>query len=405
MTNTRKVAALLIALAALHPFAAGAQTYSEPPVPEENARIRLGPVAIRPTFIFRDVGVDSNVFNENGTPQEDFSATTGAKLDFGVRLNRVVASAASTFEYIYFQEFKSERGSNRGVNGRVDVLLGRFRPYALGSIVDSHERPNPEIDARARRRESRYGGGAALQLFAHTSMTAGYRRSAATYSDDEVFYGVALADALNVETDTITGGVELELTPLTTISFDLEHIEDRFPRSPNRDADTRRYGATVTFQPAALISGRATVAYRDFKPLSGEVPANDGVAASVALAYTLRDQMRLMLNLDHDLKYSFAEVTPYYLATTARVSLTQRIHGPVDVQAFGGADRLRYEPRTGTVDAARADRVRLLGGGVGYRLGDYSRISINYEHTERSSPVEERRYTRRRILGSLTYGF
>ena len=404
MTNTQKAAVLLTVFAALHPFTASAQT-SEPPTLEETARIRMGPVAVRPTFILRDVGVDSNVFNENGAPQEDFSATTGAKLDFGVRLNRIVASAASTFEYIYFQEFKSERGSNRGADGRVDVLLGRFRPYALGSIKDSHERPNAEIDARAHRRESRYGGGAALELFAHTSITAGYRRSAATYADDEVFNGVALADALNVETDTISGGVELELTPLTTISFDAEHVQDRFPRSPNRDADTRRYGATVTFQPAALISGRATVAYRDFKPLSGDVPENNGVAAAVALAYAFRDQMRVTLNLDHDLRYSFAEVTPYYLATAARLSLTQRIHGPVDVQLFGGADRLQYEPREGTVEAGRADRVRLVGGGIGYRLGDYSRISINIEHTERTSPVEERRYTRRRILGSLTYGF
>ena len=404
MTNTQKAAVLLTAFAALHPFTARAQT-SEPPTLEETARIRMGPVAVRPTFILRDVGVDSNVFNENGAPQEDFSATTGAKLDFGVRLNRIVASAATTFEYIYFQEFKSERGSNRGADGRVDVLLGRLRPYALGSIKDSHERPNAEIDARAHRRESRYGGGAALELFAQTSITAGYRRSAATYADDEVFYGVALADALNVETDAITGGVELELTPLTTISFDAEHIQDRFPRSPNRDADTRRYGATVTFQPAALISGRATVAYRDFKPLSGDVSENNGVAAAVALAYAFRDQMRVTLNLDHDLRYSFAEVTPYYLATAARLSLTQRIHGPVDVQVFGGADRLQYESRAGAVEAGRADRVRLVGGGIGYRLGDYSRISINIEHTERTSPVEERRYTRRRILGSLTYGF
>lgn len=402
--NMRKLC-VWAALSVLCPAAAAAQTYPEPPAPEENARIQMGPVAVRPTFILRDVGVDSNVFNENGHPQEDFSATTGAKVDLGLRVNRVVASLASTFEYIYFQEFRSERGSNRASNGRVDFLLGRFRPYAIGSIADSHERPNAEIDARAHRRETRYGAGAGLLLFAHTSITGGYRRSAATYSDDEVFNGVALADALNVETETITGGVELELTPLTSISFDLEHIKDRFTRSPNRDADTRRYGATVTFQPAALISGRASVAYRDFKPLSPDVPENSGVAASVALAYAFRDQMRVALNLDHDLRYSFADVTPYYLATAARLTLTQRIHGPVDVQVVGGGDRLQYEPRADSSGSGRADTQRLLGGGIGYRFSDNSRVSVNIEHTRRSSPVEERRYTRRRILGSLTYGF
>ena len=58
---------------------AGAQTYPAPPDPVENARVRMGPVALRPTLIIRDVGIDSNVFNESGTPQEDFGAIIGGK--------------------------------------------------------------------------------------------------------------------------------------------------------------------------------------------------------------------------------------------------------------------------------------------------------------------------------------
>lgn len=397
--------ALVAVFAGLYPASGGAQTYPAPPNPEENARIRLGPVSVRPTFILRDVGVDSNVFNETGSPRQDFSATTGAKVDVGLRLNRIVATYASTFEYIYFQEFKSERGSNRASTGRVDFLFGRFRPYALASIVDSHERPNTEIDARANRRETRYVGGAGLLLFAHTSLTAAYKRSNATYADDEVFGGVTLADALNTETETVTAGLELELTPLTSVSFDVEQTKDRFTRSPGRDADTRRYGATVTFQPAALISGRAQIAYRDFQPVTNEIPEMSGIAAAVALAYSFRDQTRVSVTLDHDIRYSFADLTPYYLSTAARVTLTQRIHGPVDVEFVGGGDRLRYEPRVEAQTAAHKDKLRIVGGGIGYRLGNNSRLAVNYEHTERSSPVEERRYTRRRIFGSFTYGF
>jgi len=396
---------LVAALSGVYPASGRAQTYPAPPAPEEDARIRIGPVSVRPTFVLRDVGLDSNVFNESGQAQEDFSATSGAKVDLGLRLNRVVATFASTFEYIYFREYKSERGSNRASTGRVDFLLGRLRPYALASIVDSHERPNTEIDSRAHRRETRYGGGAGLLLFARTSATASYRRSNVTYADDEVFAGVTLADALNIETETITGGVELELTPLTSLSVDVEQTKDNFPRSPTRDAETRRYGAAVTFQPAALISGRAQIAYRDFQPVSTDIPEMSGIAAAVALAYSFRDQMRVALNVDHDIRYSFADETPYYLSTAARITLTQRIHGPVDLQLVGGGDRLRYEARADVGALARSDRLRVLGGGIGYRLGDNSRIGVNIEHTERSSPAEERRYTRRRIFGSLTYGF
>ena len=78
--------------------AAVAQTYPAPPDPVENARVRMGPVALRPTLIIRDVGVDSNVFNESGAPQEDFGAIIGGKLDVGLRLSRMVATYTSTYQ-------------------------------------------------------------------------------------------------------------------------------------------------------------------------------------------------------------------------------------------------------------------------------------------------------------------
>ena len=306
---------------------------------------------------------------------------------------------------MYFQKFESERGSNRGSEGRVDFLLGRLRPHVFGSVLDSHERPNNEIDTRAHRRQTGYGAGFGLLMFAHTSLTGEYRHSSASYDEDEFFDGVRLADALNTDSETINGGLEFELTPLTSISFNVERTEDRFPRTPSRNAETRRYGATVTFQPGALISGRAQLAYRDFEPRSSDIPPMSGLAGAVALAYAFRDQTRIAVTFDHDIRYSFADLTPYYLSTAGRLTLTQRIHGPLDVQVVGGTERLEYEALAGSPEAARGDRLRTLGGGIGYRLSDNSRLGLNIEHTERSSPVEERRYTRRRIFASFTYGF
>ena len=212
---------------------------------------------------------------------------------------------------MYFQKFESERGSNRGSEGRVDFLLGRLRPHLFGAVLDSHERPNNEIDARAHRRQTGYGAGFGFLMFAHTSATGEYRRSSASYAEDEFFDGVRLADALNTDTETMNGGIELELTPLTSISFNVERTEERFPRTPSRDADTRRYGATVTFQPGALISGRAQLAYLDFKPRSSDIPPLDGLAAAVALSYAFRDQTRFTVTVDRDIRYSFADLTPY----------------------------------------------------------------------------------------------
>jgi hypothetical protein len=320
-------------------------------------------------------------------------------------VDRVLATYSSSYEYMYFQKFKSERGANRNSNGRVDFLLGRLRPFVTASLVDSHERPNAEIDARAHRREAGYGGGAGLLIFTRTTVNGSYRHATSTYGDGEVFSGVVLADTLNTESDTLEGSLEFELTAMTSLAFNVGRTEDHFRRSPDRDAETRRYGVTLTFDPAALISGRAQIAYRQFDPHSSQIPDKSGIAAAIALSSSFRDRTRVVVNLDHDIRYSFADVTPYYLSSAARATITQRIAGPIDVQVVGGAERLAYEARADALYAVRGDKLRTFGGGAGYRFGENSRLGVNIEHTERLSPIAERRYTRRRIYGSLTYGF
>jgi hypothetical protein len=387
------------------PRALRAQTYPEPPNPAEDARLQFGPLAVRPTLIIRDIGIDSNVFNASGAAQEDFSFTAGAKVDIGMRLNRMQATYSSGYEYMYFQKFRSERGSNRASNGRVDFLLGRFRPHVSGSVVDSHERPNAEIDARAHRREVGYGAGAGLLLFTRTMLTGSYRYSTSTYADDEFYSGVMLADTLNAESETMEGSVEFELTPLTSLAVNVTRIADHFLRSPERDAETRRYGVTLTFDPAALVSGRAQIAYRQFDPHDVLILNKSGLAAAVALSSSFRDRTRIVVNFDHDIRYSYSDLTPYYLSTAVRATVTQHMVGPVDLQVAGGAERLTYEPRADAPNAARADSLRTFGGGVGYSLSDNSRLALNLEHARRFSPIDARRYTRRRLYGSVTYGF
>ena len=51
-----------------------------------------------------------------------------------------------------------------------------------------------------------------------------------------------------------------------------------------------------------------------------------------------------------------------------------------------------------------ADRVRLAGGGLGIRLREDARLALNYDNTERYSPVPSREYSRG-LYATLNYGF
>ena len=383
-----------------------AQAPQPPAEPTTPARMQVGPVSVRPSLILRDVGYDSNVFNRADGEEGDFTATLGAKVDVGFRSSLVQATYTSFFEYLYFQNFDSERGSNRGTDGRVDFLFGRVRPFVTAGISRSHERPNAEIDERALRLLSNLGGGTTVALFSRTALSVSYRRTEVNYADDELFRGVRLADQLDGTAEAVTGGVDVRLSPLTTLSVHGEKSQERFDFSPGRDSDSYRYGVTAHFQPLALISGRATVGMRAFRPHSANVREFTGMTAAVALAYAYRDETRVGVTIDRDLRYSFAETTPYYISTGGRVTLTHRLFGNIDGQVLGGLERIAYEARLDAVDSVDGtDTVRTAGAGVGYRLGDGSRLGLNFDVARRTSPAPDREYRRGRLYATLTYGF
>jgi hypothetical protein len=155
-----------------------------------------------------------------------------------------------------------------------------------------------------------------------------------------------------------------------------------------------------------LISGRASVGVRAFRPLNNQIRDFTGVTAAVAVAYALRDETRIGVTVDRDLRYSFAEQTPYYISTAGRLTFTQRLIGDFDGQVFGGLERIEYQARLDALDALNeTDEVRIVGTGLGYRLGDGSRVGVNIDYATRTSPADEREYNRRRIYATLNYGF
>jgi len=104
-----------------------------------------------------------------------------------------------------------------------------------------------------------------------------------------------------------------------------------------------------------------------------------------------------------DLNYSFETIYPYYILTGATLTLTPRLTEHWDVQARAGLQRLAYDGRFAPVQD-RVDRVDLLGGGVGYRIGREMRIGVNFYQERRRSPLLTRDYVAYRAGTTVTYG-
>jgi len=109
---------------------------------------------------------------------------------------------------------------------------------------------------------------------------------------------------------------------------------------------------------------------------------------------------------ERDVNYSIEFAYPYFLLTGATAVVTPRLTQRWDTQGRIGVQRLAYRGVEGISDLLRnrIDRLRMMGVGVGYRMGRDTRIGFNVDRERRESPVQRRDYLGYRTGISVTYG-
>lgn len=393
----------LLALAA--PGPAYAQTAAESSAAQ--ARLTVGPFALSPRFSLRDVGVDSNVFNEESNPRRDFTMTAGPGLDTWLRIGRLWVTSNSTVEWVYFSEATTQRAFNVGQDVRLDLDLLRVVPHVGGGYARSRRRLNLEIDGRLEETVTYAEAGVELKPGPRTVIDLRGRRQRIRYGD-EVFGGVSLASRLDRESDSASLDVRYELTPLTTFVVQTGMQQDRFAFDPVRDSDALRVLPGFEFEPFALISGKAMVGFERFETRDATVPDFRGVVAEVDVAYTVRDAFQFTVRATRDVEYSIELLEPFYVSTGAEIEIVRVIGLSWDVVGRAGRTALAYQAVENGLLAGRADRtdrVDQYGVGLGRHLGEDLRVGIDVTYAERRSDLPGRSYSGWRTGGSLTYGF
>lgn len=377
------------------------------PDPDAAATVRFGPLSLRSTIALTNLGVDTNVFNQADAdrPQSDFTMTFSPATDAWLRMGRTWVSGTIQIDWVYYNEFASERAANSNFRVGVNRTFNRLAVKANARRLNTRDRPGWEIDARAQRFETAYDGEATVRVLPNTHVGATAWRRRTEFDDDAFFRDASLAQELS-RTSSGTGFVARHnLTPLTSVSLDVTSEHERFVAARLRDSDSTRVAAGVTFQPLALISGTAAIGFRHFSPLPADVPDFSGAVAAVNLSHSLRGATRLTVQANRDIQYSFEVDQPYYLESGVTASVQQQIVGSLDALGRVGARRLAYTDRIGrAVEVSnRTDHVRSFGVGAGYRLGTDKRLGFTVDRQRRTSSVGGRSYTGLRYGLSLTY--
>lgn len=398
------VCALQSGLATLA-FAQGIAPPPTLPDPEQVGRFRLGFIRFTPSVVLTNLGVDTNVFNELADPKEDVTMSLGPKAEFWSRLGPRARLYGSTgVDYQYFREYDSQRSFGTSNIVRLDVDLGRLTPFGEGTYVNTRIRPGFEIDTRARREDLSGRVGLGVRVQSKTQLLAWVREQQYRFDAGETFLDIDLSVALDRDSSYRGGGAQVELTPLTTFLVEYEAGEDRFVRSPERDADTYKVVSGFKFKPFALVDGSLSMGYRSFKTLDRLVPDFGGFIAAIELGYNLR-ATRFIGQFNRDVTYSFETIEPYYLQTDWGIAATQKVTSDWDVVGRFGRYTLDYETVGLPGATRRSDTGNRYGGGIGYTLGEYIRLGFDVNYMDRTSEADiTRNYDGVRAGFSLTYG-
>lgn len=374
-----------------------------------NARFRLGPLGMTPTVAIRNIGVDTNVFNQPGDPRRDVTATAAPGLDTWVRVGKGLITSRSAVEWNYFKSQTGQRSVNYSEGLRAEMFLAAFRPRIEAAHVQTRQRPNVEIDERVQQTTDEYGAGVALKVMPRVAFDVEARQKRYVFNRGS-FGSAPLAQALNRTTHVTTASMSYAITPLTTAVIQGGTERDRFEFATTRNSDSTNIMAGLSMEPAALISGTFLVGFREFRALDPQLRNFSGVVADVDGNYIVRDFTRVNVKARRNVEYSVESSLPYYLLTSGEATITQALGRSWDVVARGSASVLAYRDLVGTDDGsgspagARRDRVKVIGLGLGRRLTDNVRVGVDADYVRRQSALATRRYDGFKVGGTLTYG-
>jgi hypothetical protein len=395
-----RLALAVSCIAAAGARSAGAQ---DVPNPEEAGRYRLGPVRFTPTVEIRNVGVDTNIFNNADDPKQDFVASFGPGANYWMRAGRTRLAGHTGLQYDYFQEYATQRAF--GTNNRVKLELAsyRFTPFIEGAYDNTRRRPDYEIDARARYRTDAVTLGTDVRLFSRSVLRLEAERGHLDYDQGQLFGGVDLSDVMDRTDTAYRVSVRHAVTPLTTFIVTGEQRTYRFRVSRDRDTNGFRLLPGFELKPGALITGKAAVGYASFRTLDTTVPDFTGVVANVEVSYTARAS-RMGLHVVREPNYSYELQEPFYVVTDTGLQFTQKVTTNWDMLARGTRQWLGYRHILSEAATSRTDRVWRIGGGTGRWFGQVLRIGFDLEYAKRDSPLLSRAYDGWRLGGNITYG-
>jgi hypothetical protein len=397
-------------VAAALPTAAGSpQTIDEI---REDYRLRVGPFHVEPAVVLKELGVDTNVFNQAGDTRADFTMVVAPQAAVAAPFaNRALVTATLGTDLVYFARYASERSVDPLAIVRAEFYARRLTLFLEEAYLNTRQRPNHEIDLRARHLQNDLTGGAAFRPTTRLAIEVAARRGKTRFDGDSFFQGQRLKETLDRDTRVYSVTARYRHSGLTTIGVRYEDQTDRFPLSPIRDTDSVRVMPGVELKPRALLNGSAWIGYRRFTPKAPVLPPQAGLVSQLALSYTLLGATTFGVTYDRDYQFAYEAQTPYFVDNSVGVFVRRAIGSRFDVLGHVARHHYAFHSLIGDANPVglipeRVDTTDNYGLNVGYRLKRRTRAGFGLSYwTRDSTRLAFRNYTGLRVGLTMNHGF
>ena len=386
-----RVGWLLFAMVMAAAQAAQAQAGSDFPT---QARARLGPLHLKPSFSLDRFGLETNVFSEP-VPKPDFVVSATPRVDAWLPFQRWARLSTSFIAGSdWYAKHAGERSFNPDFRYRFDASWRRVAVAAGGGRLRTRRRPDYEIDLRSNRFSRDLYGAVAVQILPKLSVDFEVRQRTVGFDADALFEGTYLSETLNRGVQTGVASLRWRRTALTTFVLASEVRAARFLRAPDRNSDNVIVTAGVEFHPRALISGSGRIGMRRFKARGAAVSDISSVVAQADLSYRISGRTALTFSAERDINYSFERAAPYFVINRYGLTVTRRLGRQFDLSGQARRDIYDYQ----TDRRGRDVRWNMIGE-LGYILNPTTRLGLQAGFVKRASAIRARQRYRSMVLG------
>jgi hypothetical protein len=378
----------------------------------ENYRLHAGPFYVDPAILLKELGVDTNVFNQADDTRADFTMVLAPQAAVAVPFgNSALVKSLLGTDFVYYAQYASERSIDPQAAVRAEVYATRLTFFVEDAYLNTRERLNYSIDLRARHLQNDLRGGVALRATTRLTVEAAASTGRIRFDGDEYFNGQRLKETLDRDTQVYSVTARHRRNGLTTFGLRYENQTDQFPLSPVRDTGSFRVMPGVELRPRALLNGSAWVGYRRFEPKAAVLPSRAGLVSRLALSYTLLDATVFGVTYDRDYQFSYEALTPFYVDNSVGVFVRRAIGGRADVRGNVARHQYGYQPLlTDPIlagpAAGRVDTINNYGVTVGYRLRQQTRTGMGLSYwTRNSTGLDFRNYKGLRIGLTMDHEF